>query len=769
MKKILIASALSLALSVPFTGTAFAAITIPQKVALGSVKAVPAISESAWLNARLPDAAITYMRIPSFWGAFFAPDGRVLDAALRSPEYEKTIAAFRASFSKGDFVEKYMEPLLGLNLTGAEEQDLRRAISVVTVLLGDVAGPLEIAVLDPNKVPSPASQGFVTVKLNIPSIEVMNQRIATLTEGSPVGPIVFDAAGFAVVPNVGILFFDVKQQRLFGLLGVQKVEVSDLQAFIKKLDTPKSHAMQVLEADIDRSGQGLFFWSSIKEAMPMFSAMMPKHLVLMNDLVDKIESVAIGTGTTADGHGQLRLRIQIPNAKVLSYLATNTYELDFKSAGMPKGIMTAMIPDKARIAAFEADLANNFGKEVATGYQSSTQLADQFLGISLTDFVKNLGPELVRFEDTNGRFVAVRVADVASFNQSIAHLLKRFNGKKESLSNDVVHISLHNFALDALLKYSADNSNDAFSAIFGKIALAQKIHFYYRMEGNWLIFGSVPQSLMDRANSTLDVHVGNWLKTEQGYDASQALLGFTGRFADVHRNLYYAYIQAMQSWSDILGVPVQMDQFPTANALNLRLDSRIGFSFDATPNQLGFTLSYDQSPLEGLYGLDSGVALTAVAGIGILSAIAIPRYQDYILKTQVLRVMAETGSLRVSLEACVADGKTTIAPVNANNAATACDVDMMPSSLITQYETSSLLGINPKPGAQATAWINAPFGREAHNNLNGHGIQWVRDNDGNWSCHFGQMALNADGGFAAVTRPSYSLLRLVPKGCAAAQ
>lgn len=768
MKKILIASALSLALSAAVTGTAFAAIIIPQKVAFGSVKTVPAISESAWLNTRLPESSISYMRIPSFWGAFFAPDGRVLDAAFRSSEYKKTIIAFREAFSNGDFFEKYIGHVTEFGSV-SDKKALQSLINAMTILLGDMSGPLEFSVLDPNKVPSPASQVFVTVKLNIPSIEMMNQRIATLVEGSPVAPVVFNAEGFAVVPNVGILFFDLNQQRLFGLLGIQKVDVSDLQAFIKKLDTPKVHSMQALEADIDRSGQGLFFWSSVKESMPMLSAMMPKNSVLLNDLVDKIESIAIGTGTTADGHGQLRMRIQIPNANMLSYLAPDKYELDFKSAGMPKGVMTALIPDSLRIAAFEADMANNFGQEVAASYQLSTQLINQFLGISLSDFAKNLGPELVRFEDTNGHFVAVRVADVAHFNQSIDLLLKRFNGKKELLSNEVVHISLHNFVVDALLKNNVDKSNDAFSVIFGKIALAQKLHFYYRVEGNWLIFGSVPQSLMDRANSTLDVHIGNWLKTEQGYDASQSLFGFTGRFTDVHRNLYYAYIQAMQSWSDFLNVPVRMDQFPTANALNLRLDSRIGFSFDATANQLGFTLSYDQTPFEGLYGLDSGAALTAVAGMGILSAIAIPRYQDYVMKMQVVKVAALANSLRVPLEACVAEGKTTIAPVNASNAAIACDVDMIPSSLIAKHDTSLLLGINPQTGMQPVAWINAPFGREAHRSLKGLGIQWVRDNEGTWSCHFGQMALNANGSFVAVTRPRYGLLKLVPKGCTAAQ
>ena len=52
--------------------------------------------------------------------------------------------------------------------------------------------------------------------------------------------------------------------------------------------------------------------------------------------------------------------------------------------------------------------------------------------------------------------------------------------------------------------------------------------------------------------------------------------------------------------------------------------------------------------------------MIVVAIIGILAAIAIPQYQNYVSKSQVSRVMSETGSLRTPAETCILDGKTTI-------------------------------------------------------------------------------------------------------------
>ena len=48
--------------------------------------------------------------------------------------------------------------------------------------------------------------------------------------------------------------------------------------------------------------------------------------------------------------------------------------------------------------------------------------------------------------------------------------------------------------------------------------------------------------------------------------------------------------------------------------------------------------------------------MIVVAIIGILAAIAIPQYQNYIAKTQVMRAMDEAAALKTSVDTCMLDG-----------------------------------------------------------------------------------------------------------------
>ncbi len=50
--------------------------------------------------------------------------------------------------------------------------------------------------------------------------------------------------------------------------------------------------------------------------------------------------------------------------------------------------------------------------------------------------------------------------------------------------------------------------------------------------------------------------------------------------------------------------------------------------------------------------------MIVVAIIGILAAIAIPQYQNYIAKSQVSRAMGETSAVKTAVETCLNEGKT---------------------------------------------------------------------------------------------------------------
>ncbi len=52
--------------------------------------------------------------------------------------------------------------------------------------------------------------------------------------------------------------------------------------------------------------------------------------------------------------------------------------------------------------------------------------------------------------------------------------------------------------------------------------------------------------------------------------------------------------------------------------------------------------------------------MIVIAIIGILAAIALPMYQDYISKSQVTRVMGELAAAKTAVDTSIFDGKTPV-------------------------------------------------------------------------------------------------------------
>ena len=115
--------------------------------------------------------------------------------------------------------------------------------------------------------------------------------------------------------------------------------------------------------------------------------------------------------------------------------------------------------------------------------------------------------------------------------------------------------------------------------------------------------------------------------------------------------------------------------------------------------------------------------MIVVAIIGILAAIAIPQYQNYVAKSQVSRVMSETGQLRTAVEACILDGRTAL-----GTGAGQCDVGATDSNLL---DGNRAVITDP---LTATSTIVATFGGNAAAVLNAATLTWTRDAAGTWVC-----------------------------------
>ena len=127
--------------------------------------------------------------------------------------------------------------------------------------------------------------------------------------------------------------------------------------------------------------------------------------------------------------------------------------------------------------------------------------------------------------------------------------------------------------------------------------------------------------------------------------------------------------------------------------------------------------------------------MIVVAIIGILAAIAIPQYQNYIAKSQVSRAVAELGSIKTAYEDCLNNGQTT---------AGECDLGYTGSSIMsltapatTTAGTAPTAEVTNTAALTSTGTIAGTFAGSAAATLTdgtAQTVTWTRSDLGTWAC-----------------------------------
>lgn len=133
--------------------------------------------------------------------------------------------------------------------------------------------------------------------------------------------------------------------------------------------------------------------------------------------------------------------------------------------------------------------------------------------------------------------------------------------------------------------------------------------------------------------------------------------------------------------------------------------------------------------------------MIVVAIIGILAAIALPAYQDYISKSQVTRVVGELAAAKTGVDAGLFDGKKpvlgsnssklSVAPIGlktGNNAGSS-----VRSNLISEVVLTGNLANGGSDGS-----IKATLGNNANKDIHKATVEQVRTVDGVWKCQVSQ-------------------------------
>ena len=132
--------------------------------------------------------------------------------------------------------------------------------------------------------------------------------------------------------------------------------------------------------------------------------------------------------------------------------------------------------------------------------------------------------------------------------------------------------------------------------------------------------------------------------------------------------------------------------------------------------------------------------MIVIAILGILAAVAIPVYQGQVLRTQVQRVVAESGQLRSAVEVCLLEGRTDIGPGQGQCNPGATGSQLMATPAGTSTATVALPAGTGAPSVSDPLVLNtvisARFGHQALSQLTaGNGeVTWTRTADGSWDC-----------------------------------
>ena len=128
--------------------------------------------------------------------------------------------------------------------------------------------------------------------------------------------------------------------------------------------------------------------------------------------------------------------------------------------------------------------------------------------------------------------------------------------------------------------------------------------------------------------------------------------------------------------------------------------------------------------------------MIVIAIIGILAAIALPMYQNYIARSQVTRAMGEAGNLKTAVETCILNGQTSL-----GTGANQCQIGATGSTILSGGKQDGTTAVSTGTGVPqvtspltANTTITATFGGSAATTLANKTVVWTRDADGAWKC-----------------------------------
>jgi hypothetical protein len=676
------------------------------------------VTDKASFIEKLPSGTMAYARIPSFLD-LFAPSGSTLDNAKAHPDHVAVLNKIKLALK---------EKLLNA------ESDNPKMMQFLSVMAADLKAPIEVALIKstptPEGVALPESM-LIYTKLDYAAASQLDDVLSELTDRGfkQMTKQAHGMMGLLAIGSANVYYrFDAATQ---GVYFVRMSQGTEQQA-LTLLNTlkPNEHA-QVLaaEAKIDQSRRGLFAWVNTYG----FSMIDKKlELVKPNDpflsWVRPVHYVSFGEGVV-DGKGKLTLNLDLSSFAMFTRAIPKTPNaLSLNAAGEPRFLLGAKLLDSASFQILETLISKSLSSAEQAKYHEFKNQFHKELGFPVSEIPKIVGSELLYFGDQAGEFTALKVLDHERALAIVKHLDKSFDLSYRTYDHQGTTYHAMNVNYDAVYKNLpvkerkdiVDKPELSLFMEFFMDVIYKQSFYWVEKDGYWLI-AAVPQVIKDALATTEQVKLNDWLTQSQKQDLAQSNLYVSVSNQMFNQSFYNLYLSMIDGLIDFSGAKTGIVHLPSANEIHLPKQGMYGAQLDLDNQHLTFSLTYDNTAADILL---QGGQMTTVLVVGILAALALPQYQDYIVRTQMSRVVGELSVIKTEVETIILE--------ESNSIAKAPLADLVGSGFYSKLlSDESFYSIDVQRG---TASIHGILGGEASKAVEGVGVILERSIHGQWSC-----------------------------------
>lgn len=606
------------------------------------------VSRASFLRDKLTDQTVAYARVPSLFSMAFNVKNKASDKVMLNHVNEKLVLHLKKVLQDSSLVNEALREYISLPFNESPI-DLGQ---LTTLVYTSVNGPIEIMATDVNKMMSPATHVLVSVPVSFSSPKELNRAIDKLTKEAI---RLQSSDGFYEFSDNITMYLDDKEQRLFISVGMKALNQSQLKETIGSLKSTKNHRMYAYENQIDLTGQNLFVWGDLSGNRDMAIMLLQDQSPRAAEFLQNTEGFALGLGTNADHLGQAKF-IAKTDAQKITYLKDFAKPLNFKTVGEPKNIAVLALPSKHTIV----EVLKSNDAVTAEELREFELQSQELFSFNVLDIFDIFGPKMIAYDDDSGANFAMGLQKKDEFYQLIKHLESK-KVATHKVEHGIHELKLENPLFDLMKQMDAQNDPiqqmfseyamaqpmlaELVSALYGVRAADKNFYLYWHEEGNWIVFNSLPYSLLERNKA--HVSVDQWMDN-QGIRSSGLIASYTGNVKHAEENWYRDYIKFMRNNHDVLGLKFDVYSMPKPAEMRFNPESRLGAHIAIDKEWLVVSLDYDISPFYTFSLLYGQSGLGALAVMGSLSAFALPAYQDYTKRVFVAEGIALSSAAKLS-------------------------------------------------------------------------------------------------------------------------